>query len=377
MQPPGKCGWLRTLRHMVIGMCLVCMVEIGILLNMYKQVHPGASYMFALWMLMGNAFDTGVFVKLFFGSLMALVFMMYYPTFMKEVKEEKQKAAAIEAKAQRVLEDAEKKADDITASALKDAGEIKKEAKEAGTGIRIKAREEATVEAEDLLSQAKKQAHETRDEFWLLLQAKAKDMGIADEELQGLVKVLQKAREEAAAINAQAEGKAQEAADKIIKQAEKERGEIIEKAKQEAQEIIDKGTAESEGVLYKARLEAANILLTPREEQEAPQITDDVHFSSSSEHHATEGLPEEQVHAEKNPDTPDDVDDQVVALVEEKIVRMLSGVHSMRKRDLERKGHKYRYGSSWDLAISNLLAAGKILYDAESNTYRCQHELFQ
>ena len=387
-------GWWGILRAVVLNLCLVSMIAIGLLLYMKNQVDPEVSYKLAFWMMMGHAMDTGLFVKILFLGLMGLGIVFYFRRSMQKVKQEEQKAGEIIAEAQEILNIANKDAMNIVAGAGRESGQIKRKAKEDAAEIRINAKEEASAvlelanrEATEVIEQAKKKAKETMDDFWLLLQAKARDMGISSQDLQGLVKILQTAKEEAAAIMAQAQVKAQQAAEEIIAQAQEAAEDILEQAQAQAQK-------ESQEVLCKARVQAADILLGqaqvlgPEGEHGKDAQTQD------AQHARQEGgkivaQPQEQgqiidgqsIQEDPSQDEPfpeEGMDDlERVAALKERIWGILSGQQEMKKRDLERKGHKDRYGSSWELVISNLLASEKIIYDADSNTYRCQNELFQ
>lgn len=76
-------------------------------------------------------------------------------------------------------------------------------------------------------------------------------------------------------------------------------------------------------------------------------------------------------------DLPEGETSDQASILEEKIWKILSGRQEMKKRDLERKINKSRYEQYWETAISSLLISGKIIYDADSNSYSCQHVLFQ
>ena len=376
--PIAKDAWRRTLIHVVFGACLGSLGNIALLLYIFKHNNPDVSYATAFWGMMSNAFDAGWFVITLLLALMSMVVMAWYSLSTKDLERNKKKAAEILQEAQEVLDNAKQEAVDIEADARKEGGEIKKTAKEEGVDIRVTAKEEAAQireqakqeaerekqdaqqKAAEVMTQAKNKAKETMDEFWLLLQAKARDMGISSEELQGLVKVLQKAKEEAAAIMAQAQAKAQEAAEEINVQAQEKAGKIIDQAQEEAGEIIDQAKTKSQEVLHRARVEAADILLMQAGQQ------------SQEDQHGQEDSPEEDASPEDIEDLGQETDQ--VAALEERILRMLAGQPEMKKRDLERRGSKHRYDLFWESAINNLLSGGKIVYDGDTMTYRCQHE---
>lgn len=368
-EPAGRTGWLRILKHWAFGMFLGSMVVVAFLIHLYQQVEPEAPYWLAFWMMLDNAFDHGYFVMGLILSVVLITGLKVYSTSLMELKEAKKKSAEMEAEAQGFLARAKQESDETVARARSEAGELIKTAKGEAADIRIKAREEAAAEAEKMMEQAKKRAQETMDDFWLILQAKAKDMGIADEELQGLVKVLQKAKEEAAAIKAQAEAKAQEAAEEIILKAREDAGKITRQAQENAEEIINEAQAKSKEILRKARVEAADILLSRKEPEQDGQTP--AGPQSQEDSHGQEDLAEEEAAAEEDTDDLGDLADQVAAL-EGKILGILSGEKEMKKRDLERKAAKSYYGRLWQLAIGSLLTEGKVIYNPDSKTYRCQ-----
>jgi F0F1-type ATP synthase membrane subunit b/b' len=253
-EQPTKAGWRRTLIHVGVGICLGSSGDIALLLHITKQVYPDLSYMLAFWMTMGNAFDTGWFVIVLILGLLSLAVMKVYSITVQELKEAKQKAAEMENDAKEILDKANQGAMDIMAGARREAGEIKKTAKDEAADIRIKTKQEtaqilndAHQEAATIISDAHNKGKVVMDDFWVLVQAKAKDLSISSEDLRALVTVFQAARAEAATVRAQAE----EEAATIIAQAR-------EAVESQATEIV-----------HRARVQAADILLLRGQEQDS------------------------------------------------------------------------------------------------------------
>ncbi len=257
-RPATKVGWRPTFIHVAVGICLGLLGDIALIVYMTRQVYPDLSYTLAFWTMMGNAFDTGLFIRLLLLGFITLILMIYYPKFNNKLKKAAQKAAEIEGEAQGILDSAKDEVLKIVADARREGSEIKKAAIGEAADIRVQAKEEAAQildearqKAEGVISQAKNKSQEIMNDLWLLMRAKGEDMGISDQDLQGLVTVLQAARTEAATVREQAQAEADKAADAIIAQA-----------RQEAE-------AQATQILHRARVQAADVLLGRGEERDS------------------------------------------------------------------------------------------------------------
>jgi vacuolar-type H+-ATPase subunit H len=288
MQPPEadksskQEGWLPIIITVFFHVCLIATIAGAILIYMKNQIDPEVSYKLSLWMMMGSAMDTGLFVKILLLGLMGLGIIFYFRRSMQKVKQEEQKAGEIIAEAQEILDEAKKEAIDSLAAARREGGEIKKTAKDEAAAIRVAAKEEvaevrerakqeAVQEAEAIRKQAESDAAEVREsaerdakgkvdqannkmnELWFALESKALKENVPLEKLPELLKAMIKADKEAEAMIAQAEIQAKESAENIIDEARAQAEEIIEEARDQARK-------ETEEFLRKARVQVADIL---------------------------------------------------------------------------------------------------------------------
>jgi vacuolar-type H+-ATPase subunit H len=401
-KPSKQEGWLPIIITVFFHVCLIATIAGAILIYMKNQIDPEVSYKLSLWMMMGNAIDTGLFVKILLLGLMGLGIIFYFRRSMQKVRQEEQKAGEIIAEAQEILDKAKKEAIDSLANARREGGEIKKTAKEEAADIRIQTKQEAAQEAEAIRKQAeadaaevrenaerdakgkKDQAKEYMNQLWSSLEGKAIKEGVPPGKLPELLKAVQKAEKDAEDLLDRAEIQAKEATEDIISEAKAEAAKIITQAQ-------DQARRETEEALRKAKVQLADIYDQVRaaksvqeKAQEAVEIAVEVQDrggqSQVNDQSIQDNLPEDELSPQEDMQDPGEVAEQV-GLLEERICGILSGQHAMRKRDLERKGNKSRYVGPWKLAMSNLLSADKIVYDPDKNTYscqhRCQHELFQ
>jgi hypothetical protein len=131
----------------------------------------------------------------------------------------------------------------------------------------------------------------------------------------------------------------------------------LERAPLQAQEAKDSTRHEVAAIVAR---DLATQIGQPEQGDHVQPVQDDLERAETS---PGEGLNEQGQEA-----------DQVAAL-EEKIMGILFGQPTMKKRDLERKANKFRYALSlWESAINNLLTEGKIVFDLDSKTYGCHHE---
>jgi vacuolar-type H+-ATPase subunit H len=304
MQPPEadksskQEGWLPTIITVLFHVCLIATIAGAILIYMKNQVDPEVSYKLALWMMMGNAIDTGLFIRILLLGLMALGIIYYFRRSMQKVKQEEQKAGEIIAEAQEILDKVKKEAIDSLADARREGGEIKKTAKDEAAANRVAAKEEvaevrerakqeAVKEAEAIRKQAESDAAEVREnaerdakgkkdqakeymnQLWSSLEGKAIKEGVPPEKLPELLKAVQKAEKDAEAMIARAEIQAKEATEDIIAEAKAEAAKIITQAQ-------DQARRETEEALRKAKVQLADIydqVRAAKSEQEKAQET--------------------------------------------------------------------------------------------------------
>jgi F0F1-type ATP synthase membrane subunit b/b' len=378
-------SWLPNIITVFFHMCLVAAIGGVILVYMKNQVDPEIPYKLAFWMMMGHAMDTGLFVKIFVLGLIAFGIGIYHQGARKKIKQEEQKAAEILSEGQEILASAKQEAMDISADARREGSEIKKTAtaeaadirmaaKEEAAGIREQATQEARQEAEGIIKQAEADAAEIDSkakqkagDLSSYFQAKAKNMGITPAEWNEVLTIKEKTEEKSTEIIAQAREQAAGIIAQAREQAQEEKAALLAQAqtlaRKESQETLDDARAKAADIIGQA-------LMSMKEQDEQMPAGQ----QAQEDQHDPEDLPEEEPSPDKVMD--DQLADQVPAL-EGKILGILSEEHDMKKRDLERKVNKSRYERHWELAISNLLTSGKIIYDPDSNIYRCQHDLFQ
>ena len=386
--PAGTQRGMRSLNLILTGVALAFLGIIIYVLHMAMIVYPDISFRTAFLMMAGNAFDNGYFFIFFLITAMIIIGILVYPFTMRDIEEAKKQAMEIvtlaERGAQEAKEIAEKEAYQITAQAKQEAQEIRNLAEKDTEEIRSFAEEEAQ-EVKVQVQQVKAEAEQNEQKVKelqqeaevVLLKAEAEAAEILESAKHDAKGIISQARAQSRELWSWCEAKAKDAG--VTPEGWKE----VQKIRDEARQVLESARKEATGNLSHARAQAANSEQAPR--QQALEEAQGVLNGTGPE--ALEIVGQAQEGTEKSSSAsiggiqdhlPDDEtshsDQDQVAALEERILGLILGQREMKKRDLERKAAKSYYGQLWELAIANLMKAGRIIYDTEIKIYRCQSE---
>ena len=316
-EKPAKKRGGSTHKARIQGTCIGVLGVIGALMYFGKHWYGDElSYPYFLWAAWQHGLKESLYLQwAVYSAAVIFVASIIYPFVWTQVERD-------EKKAKEILDLAEQEVQDKKAQAEKEIEEMKAQAEQEASMAAIR----AEVEAAEVLERAGQdtrmmvsEARKKTKDLWSWAEAKAKDANVTPEEW------------------------------KEVKEIKKKAQDILEGARQESAAIV------------------ARDLATQSDQQEQGD-------------HVLVDQPvrEDLVGAETSPD--EGMDDQgqgvdQVAALEEKIMGILFGQPTMKKRDLERKANKFRYGLSlWESAMNNLLTERKIVFDLDSKTYRCHHD---